>query len=326
MASWQLPVLPWPVVVSALAGVLLVLTPRGLPGRYWGLLGLLPLLLYTPQRPALGEAWFTLLDVGHGLAAVVRTRTHTLVFDTGPRYGDRFDAGSTAIVPFLRYHGIDRVDRLVISHGDSDHVGGLRSLRQALPVVDIFSGVAERVDGARPCQSGQHWRWDGVQFNLLHPQPGVRWPDNDGSCVLRVASGGGSVLIPGDIEVAGEDALLSSARTLLASDVLVAAHHGSRSSSQASFIDAVDPSLVLIPSGYRDRYGHPHAEVVARFATRAITVLSTAQVGAITVRLPASGPIVGPCVQRARVRHFWQWRPPAEKRLLGMADCRDDAE
>ena len=326
MATWQLPQLPWSVVAMALLGVLLLLAPRGLPGRWWGALGLLPLLLYQPPRPPPGEAWFTLLDVGHGLAAVVQTRAHTLIFDTGPRYGGSFDAGSTAIVPLLRRDGVDKVDVVVISHGDSDHMGGLRSLQRAVPLRRIISGVAGRIEGAEPCQAGQHWVWDGVRFDMLHPGRGAGWAGNDGSCVLRVASAVGSVLIPGDIEAAGEADVLRRLGAGLRSDVLVAAHHGSHSSSTAAFIDAVDPAYVLFPAGYRDRYGHPHADVLRRFRERSVKPLQTASDGAIRVRLPARGALPQPCAWRAGRRPFWQWRARVPGTALAWSECRDAAE
>ena len=325
LASWVVPVLPLGMVLVALAGVLLLLAPRGLPGRWLGLLGLVPVLLYAPPRPGQGEAWLTLLDVGHGLAAVVQTRDHALLFDTGPRYGPGFDAGGTVILPYLRGQGIRRLDTLIISHADADHVGGLAAVRRQMPVARLLSGVAGQIDDAQPCHAGQQWRWDGVAFELLHPAAGERWQGNNGSCVLRVSSRGGSALIPGDIEAAGEVALVQKQRSHLHASVLVAAHHGSRSSSIPAFIAAVDADTVLFPAGYRDRYGHPHAEVVARFARRGALRANTASLGAIRMRLGRTS-VTGPCVWRGSQPRYWQPPSVVSDSVLSWSDCREGAE
>ena len=328
LVSWQLPALPLWVVLVALAGVLLLLAPAGLPGRWLGLLGLLPVLLYAAPRPQPGAAWLTLLDVGHGLAVVVQTHGHTLLFDTGPRYGPGFDAGGTVILPYLRAQGIRHLDTVIVSHADADHVGGLASLRRGMPVQRLLSGVAERFDGAQACHAGQRWRWDGVLFELLHPAADGRWHGNDGSCVLRVSAGGGSALVPGDIEAGAENALVanySGQSERLAADVLVAAHHGSRTSSTAAFIAAVAADTVLFPVGYRDRYGHPHTEVVERFVSHAAQLADTASLGAIRLRLGRET-LTGPCAWRGSQRRYWRRPPPDRVGIRAWSDCLDDAE
>ena len=324
-ARWQLPLLPLSVVLTALAGTVLLLAPRGLPGRWLGLIGLLPLLLYTPPRPAQGEAWLTLLDVGHGLAAVVQTHEHALLFDTGPRYGPGFDAGGTVILPYLRGQGIARLDTLMVSHADADHIGGLASIRREMPVGRLLSGAAGQIDAAQACHSGQQWRWDGVLFEVLHPARGESWQGNDGSCVLRVSAAGASALMPGDIESAGELALLDHQLARLDVDALVAAHHGSRSSSTPAFLDAVSVETVLFPAGYRDRYGHPHKEVVERFAKRGIQQANTALLGALRLRLGRSL-LTGPCAWRGSSRRYWQ-QPLADRGgVLPWSGCLEGAE
>jgi competence protein ComEC len=325
-ASWHLPGLPAWIIAAALFGVLLLLAPKGLPGRRWGLVGLLPLILYVPPAPKEGEAWFTLLDVGHGLAAVVRTHRHVLLFDSGPYYSSRFDAGNAVIVPFLRENGIEQLDRVIISHGDSDHIGGLRSVRKAIPVNSLYSGVPGRVPDSRQCQAGQAWEWDGVQFTMLHPVDDDPLRGNDRSCVLRVATAGGSLLLSADIETPAEVALLGRMGERLASDVLVAPHHGSRSSSTDAFVSAVNPRFVLFPVGYRDRYHHPHDEVVERYRRRGIGAYRSPIAGAIGIHLGTAPPVRVPCRYRPGSRRYWHAVSEASDDVGAWSGCREGAE
>lgn len=292
---------------AACLGVLVMLAPRGLPARWLGAVLCLPLLVADAPRPAHGTAWFTLLDVGQGLAAVVRTRGHTLVYDTGPRYGEHFDTGAAVVVPFLRVRGVDRLDRLVISHGDNDHRGGAASVLEAYPAPDVVSADPERlaIGSARPCTAGEQWRWDGVDFAFLHPPADSGWaPGNDRSCVLQVRAGGQVLLLTGDIERAAEWRLLRTPQALPA-DVLVAPHHGSKTSSGADFIAAVDPSYVLFPVGYRNRWDFPRASVVARYQARGAMLLDTARDGAIGFRLGGAEALAPPSRHRHDHRRYW---------------------
>lgn len=274
-------------VAAAGFGVLWLLAPRGFPARWAGAVWLLPLFLLRPPAPAPGEVWFTLLDVDQGLAAVAQTARHTLVFDTGARYSASFDAGSTVVTPYLRYRGVSRLDTLIISHGDNDHIGGAASLLEAFPPNRVLSSVPERLQNAQHCFAGQNWRWDGVEFQILNPT-GADASGNNSSCVLKITSRYGSVLLPADIEADAERALLESGRNLRA-DVLILPHHGSKTSSTEEFIDAVNPGIALIPAGYRSRYRHPHPSVVARYRARAIPLLDSPTQGAIQIQLGANG-------------------------------------
>jgi competence protein ComEC len=288
-------------------GALLLLAPRGLPGRWLGLLLLLPLSLVRPPMPAVGEAEFTLLDVGQGLSAVVHTRQHTLVYDTGPAYPSGFNTGSAVVMPFLREAGISRIDTLVLTHGDRDHVGGFAGIKGSIPIGRILSGEPERVPRAEaePCVAGQSWVWDGVRFDMLHPSAAAALDGgNESSCVLRVASAAGSVLLTGDIGFPSEEELVASDRRRLASTILVAAHHGSAHSTSATFLDAVEPSYVLYATGYANRFGFPTAEVRARVAGRGAVELDTARAGAILFRLGRRA-LDGPRLYREEHRHLW---------------------
>jgi len=284
--------------------VLLLLAPRGVPARWLGLVWLLPMFLVRPALPESGAARVTLLDVGQGLAVVVQTAGHTLVYDTGARLSARFDAGRAVVVPFLRQAGVARVDTLIVSHGDNDHIGGSTSLLAAMPVTRVLSSVPERLANAEGCRNGQTWEWDGVRFVILHPQPESSLVGNNRSCVLRVESRFGTVLLPGDIAAKAERNLLLRAEKQLRADILVVPHHGSKTSSTENFLDTVHPRVALLPVGYRNRYHHPHPLVVARYRERNIALEDSASAGAITVELGQQGLQLKR--YRETQRRYWQ--------------------
>ncbi len=281
---------PW-AILAAVPGVLWLLAPRGFPARWAGAIWMLPMLLVRPQVPAPGELWLTLLDVGQGLAAVLRTANHTLVYDTGARFSASFDAGGAVVVPYLRAVGVRRIDALIVSHGDNDHRGGVDSLLRAYPVAHLLSSVREVTAGAsvRPCREGESWEWDGVHFTLLNPPRGYFSRHNNASCVLKVDSRYGSALLPGDIEARAEQRLVERYGWRLQAEVLVAPHHGSRNSSTEAFIAAVRPRHVLIPAGYRNRYRHPHPAVIARYRRAGSRLHGSAASGALELRFGSAG-------------------------------------
>jgi competence protein ComEC len=307
MALPQRPSWVWPV---AGAGVVLLLAPRGLPGRWLGALLLFPMFVLRAPEPPHGEAWFTLLDVGLGLAAVVRTRDGTLVYDTGPGFPSGFNTGSAVVAPFLAAQGVRRIERLVVSHADRDHAGGLVGLADRVAIDRIDSGEPGRLGfpGVEPCRAGEQWEWSGVSFRFLHPAD-ASFRGNDASCVLRLETGGRSILLTGDIEARVERRLARELGDLLASDVLVAGHHGSATSTHPEFLDAVAPGLVLFPSGYANQFGFPASVVRERIAVRGIPVLDTGLVGAIELRLGPNGTVGGPWAWRERAGRFWTHRP-----------------
>jgi len=305
------------VWLAAAAGVLLLLAPRGLPGRWLGLVMTLPLLLVRPPTPATGQAQIVLLDVGQGLAAVVRTASHTLVYDTGPSFPSGFNTGDAVIAPYLREVGVRRVDLLVASHADQDHAGGLRGLMVEIPVERVLSGEPDALNDwldpglqarVEPCRRGQRWVWDGVELSMLHPDRSG-YEGNDSSCVLRVRTGSASVLLTGDIAARVERALAEVPGQTIASSVLVAAHHGSATSTSAAFLDAVRPSLVLGSSGYANRFGFPAEAVRARVAARGIDWHDTADLGGIELSLMPSGEILGPIGYRQSADRLWRHQP-----------------
>jgi competence protein ComEC len=308
LPALALPIPPWFMVGAAFIGVITLLAPRGWPARALGLVWCLPLLAWTPARPAQGEVWLTLLDVGQGLATVVETENHVFVYDTGPRFGESFDTGEAVVEPFLRYQGWSRLDLLVVSHGDNDHIGGARSLTEAVPVARVLTGVPQKMSWMKtePCLRGEHWNWDGVRFEVLHPH--ANEATNDGSCVIRITGPGGAFLLTGDIEAPAEQALVASGEDLHAR-ILVVPHHGSKTSSTEPFLDAVSPEFALFPLGYRNRYRFPHPVVVERYESRRIQRLDSATSGAIMMRVKPSGDLEV-VSWRDVARHYWQ-RPVA---------------
>lgn len=312
-AHWQLPSPPGWAVIAAVVGVIWLLAPHGVPARWVGGIWLLPLALVRPDGIPMGEAHFALLDVGQGLAAVVQTRGHVLVFDAGPRFSSGFNTGEAAVAPYLRTRGAGHIDLLVVSHADNDHRGGVTGLVSQIPAHRIISSVPERLAplAAEPCRAGMRWEWDGVWFEILNPDTMVTRGGrqaNNRSCVLRVEAGGESVLLSGDIEEAAERALVRRGAAL-AADVLVVPHHGSRTSSSEAFLTAVAPQLALFPVGYRNRYGFPKPEVVARYRRRGVRLLDTARHGAIEIHLGGGGGIGRVETYRQRATRYWHYRP-----------------
>lgn len=289
-----------------LIGAAILILPRGIPGRWLGLMWMLPLLVPSAPRLQDGEFRLTVLDVGQGLAAVVRTRDHVLLYDTGPRFGPEFSAGSAVILPYLRYAGSARLDLLMVSHGDSDHAGGLPEILDGIETARVVAGMPEETPvAAGPCLAGQRWRWDGVDFEILHPGPaGAR--GNNRSCVLRVGNGTRAALLTGDIEFAAEAQLVAAAADRLHAQVLVAPHHGSRTSSSLPFIAAVRPDVVVFSAGYRNRFGFPKQDIIARYQQHGARILDTARSGAIDIHLDRAG--ISIHGHRQQQRRFWHSR------------------
>ncbi|MFM8331153.1 MAG: DNA internalization-related competence protein ComEC/Rec2 [Candidatus Methylumidiphilus sp.] len=302
-AQWNHAAPPLWALPLALVGAVLLLAPRGIPARGLGLVLLIPALTLRPVLPEPGHFRLTLLDVGQGLAAVVQTAGHTLVFDTGPRFSKSFDTGAAVVEPFLRQQGVERIDWLVVSHGDNDHIGGADSLLKKFSIGQIHTSVPAELPGAVACQAGQTVVWDGVRFDMLAPISRLA-KENDNSCVLRVSAPSGSALLTGDIEWAGEQLLLARYGVGLKSDILIAPHHGSKTSSSADFLAQVRPDIVLIPVGYLNRFHFPHPEVLRRFHALPANVLDSAQAGAITVE-PGVSP---PQAYRQTHGHYWNAR------------------
>ncbi|RQZ36067.1 DNA internalization-related competence protein ComEC/Rec2 [Burkholderia sp. Bp9090] len=309
----------WPVLMLACIGVAWVLMPRGWPLRWAAPITWLPLLVPAPDKPPPGGFRLTVLDVGQGASVLVETARRTLLFDAGPG-PESTHAGQRIVAPSLRSRGIRTVDTLVLSHADADHAGGAAAVYAAVDVRQLLAGIAPRhrlwrdaqaagVTDRLPCAAGQRWSWDGVVFTMLWPpRMAGAGPSNEQSCVLRIDAVGTSALLTGDIEARAERRLVADARDALAAQILVVPHHGSRTSSVEPFLDSVGPRVAVFPVGYRNRFGHPHRTVLARYEARGIPLPRTDRDGAVRFDVaPADG---GFAFERYRdaQRRYWMDR------------------
>lgn len=312
---------------GALVGVAVLLSPMTWRLRLLGLAWLAPLLMPPSSAPPADGLDLHVLDVGQGLAVVVRTHSHSLLFDAGPSWSNGNDAGASIVVPMLHRQGIAQIEKVLISHHHLDHAGGLIGVLRAMPAAHVMGDHGYLKFDSEPCKTGQHWRWDEYDLQILHPSDSTgdvgsensrrtasrgRFTHgansgNDGSCVLRISGPGGSVLLPADIEVRTEEKLLSRSRDTLRSDVLLVPHHGSRTSSTRPFLLAVQPTLAINSSGHRNRFSLPAADVVARYRALNIPFLDTACNGALHVQLRAGRPPQVSHWRQTQLR-FWHTR------------------
>ncbi len=306
-AHWYLPQLHPLALLLAVLGAAWMFLPRGVPLRWLGALLFLPMLLppLTPLPCGAFQVW--VLDVGQGLAVLVRTREHALVYDTGARYPSGFDLGAAVVVPSVHALGISKLDMLMITHADNDHAGGAVAVATAFPEARRLGGEPTRMRmPTAACVAGQAWNWDGVALRVLSPPADATGgKGNDHSCVLLVQGRGGRMLLTGDISARVEPQLAIDLPPG-ASPVLLVPHHGSKTSSGAAFLAAVHPPFALVSAGWRNRFGHPAAQVVARYAEADVPLLNTAKEGALAVDFPVDGP---PQVQpgwRAQRSRYWR--------------------
>lgn len=304
----------WTVPIAMFA-ILWMLLPRGFPARGLGLFALLPIFLALPPAPPSGALWLTVLDVGQGLAVVARTEHHALLYDTGPGFNADSDSGNRVILPYLRGAGIRRLDGMVVSHNDLDHSGGAISVLDGVPVAWLESSLPNNspiFDYARQtsrCIAGESWQWDGVRFDMLHPTQASyedeSLKDNDRSCVLKITSRYGSALLPADIERGAEQELLDRIPLVLPSHVLIAPHHGSKTSSTEEFIRQVNPAVTIFTAGYRNRYGHPKQEIVNRYEALGSELYRSDQSGAIDLRFENESGFETTTYRQQHHRYWW---------------------
>ena len=284
---WQPPSAPiWALMLAAVGAALLFFRPP-FPARFTAVLWFLPLLFFQPEKLGHGAFKYTMLEVGHGLASVVETQNHTLVYDTGPKFNGGMDAGKTVVVPYLKSRGIRNIDKLIISHEHSDHAGGYRAIDSVFNIDHFLAGVPDKIDGApllaEKCLGGQKWLWDGVRFEILWPLNHDFAKGNNASCVLKISSRFGSLLLTGDIEGPAERMMVARHGERLAADILQVPHQGSKTSSTTTFLSRVKPKLALLSSGYLNQFGHPHQVISERYALRQIPLIDTAHSGALTI-------------------------------------------
>jgi len=315
IAVWTAPAPPPWVFCWALFGTVWMLAPRGWPVRWLGIVTWVPLLAAVPSQPPDGAFRVLAFDVGQGMALLVETGGHRLLYDTGPAYTPESNGGNRVIAPYLRARGITALDAMVVSHADADHAGGalsvMENVRAAWTLSSLPSG--HPIVRASPlhtrCEAGQAWTWDGVRFEVLHPAAASyankALKNNGRSCVLKISAGGRAMLLAGDIEAAQEAELLGRAAGRLAADVLLAPHHGSGTSSTLAFLAAVRPGYAIFQVGYRNRYHHPQAQVYQRYGSLGADRLRTDESGALT--LDFNGRL---SVERYRESHPRYWRKP----------------
>lgn len=304
-------------VVAGMLGVLLILLPRGFPARWLGFLLLLPMFFNTPEPPATGTLRLIIFDVGQGLAVAAQTRHHTLLYDAGPDFSDDADSGNRILIPALRASGINQLDGLMLTHDDTDHTGGAASVMQGMPIGWLSSSLTDghaltqlAADNRR-CTDGQSWQWDGVSFEILHPDATsyavAKIRDNNRGCVLRISTGNQHILLTADIEKESEQRLLKEHAGELPAALLVVPHHGSKTSSTDGFISAVSPNYAVFTVGYRNRFGHPKQEVLQRYAGSGAQLLRSDEDGAIMVEMNAQGLQVES--YRKSHRRYWMHSP-----------------
>ena len=318
MATWQQAAPPsWTIAVSIL-GVLWLMLPRGFPQRWLGGLLILPMLFVKPAQLEQGEMQVTVLDVGQGLSVVVKTAAHMMVYDTGRKYNDENDAGSQIVLPYLRSQGVKQLNAMVISHDDSDHSGGAASLLAQMPIGWVASSYAmpdnqnaiakQSVQKQLKCYSGQRWVWDAVKFEVLYPQvesyQDAAFKDNNRSCVIKVTSRFGSLLLTGDIEAQAEQILLENQAEKLRSDVMIAPHHGSKTSSTDALIQATNAKQVIFTVGYLNRFKHPKPEVMKRYEANGAVLYRSDVDGAVIIDFTEEDPLKIN-TWRALHRQYW---------------------
>ena len=326
VSGWSLP--SWSQslwqLVGFLVATILLLLPRGMPARYLAILLLAGVTVSARYPDSEAPLTIAVLDVGQGLAIVVTTPRHTLVYDTGPAFSDRFNAGSGIVTPYLKQIGRAEIDTLVVSHGDSDHAGGLSGLLEHYQPGRIIAGeqlVPHKVHGVRPCGKGQAWEWDGVKFQVLWPErrdfsgkghgkgsgKGYgKGHSNNRSCVLLISYHNQHILLPGDIERVAESRLLREGAFagLPRLTLLVAPHHGSNTSSSRAFLQALKPGHVVFSAGYKHHFGHPHPKVMARYQMLGTQQWQTALSGALVFRWHEQGELAI-SETRHKSRRYW---------------------
>jgi competence protein ComEC len=306
-ASWAAYTVPalagltWLTIVLPIAWVVF---PPGWPGRYIAWLGVVAVLLQEPRRPEAGCVALDVLDVGHGLAVVVRTNHHAMLYDTGPSYRGGGSSAESVVLPFLRNAGIGAIDRMVVSHADLDHAGGVAAIVAGTSVGRILSGEALTSADSMSCRSGQHWTRDGIEFSVLHPPPDSEFDGNNRSCVVLIEAGQYRVLLSGDIERPAEYLLVREG-LLPPVDVVLVPHHGSRTSSSKPFVQALSPSVAIVSASFGNHWGFPKEDIVARWEAVGARVLSTATSGAIGLHMCADTGVVSITQYRVENRRIW---------------------
>lgn len=293
-------------VATVLLPAVYVVFPAGWPGRKLAWIAIAAVLLYRPPAPPPGCLDFHVLDVGQGLAVVLRAGNHTELFDTGPSFRGGGSTADLVVIPFLESLGIGKLDTLIVSHADQDHAGGVGAIASRFAIGRTFVGETIGARGLEqiPCSTASTWTSGGARFQFLHPPPDVAWKGNNASCVLEVTIGDRKILLTGDIESPVEATLVANA-SIGPVDTVVVPHHGSRTSSSPEFVARLRPALAIVSAGFDNRWGFPKSDVVRRWEHGGARLLETATSGAIGQRLCVDGGVSGPTQARPDSRKYW---------------------
>ncbi|MBA3660507.1 MAG: DNA internalization-related competence protein ComEC/Rec2 [Gammaproteobacteria bacterium] len=306
-ASYDIALPDFTLVILLVIGMIALLLPRGMPGKWLTILFFLPCIFHEPTTPSKASYWLTILDVGQGLSIVVQTQNHTLLYDAGPRYNAEADLGERVVYPYLIQAHVKHLDKVVVSHGDNDHSGGIVSVLKHFNPTDLVTSVPAKLKPmpARLCLAGEKWTWDGVHFSFLYPTQDQLDLGNNSSCVLKIENEFCTSLLTGDIEKLAEQSLLKHQSGQLPAMQLVAPHHGSKTSGLHAFIETVHPKYVIYATGYRNQYHFPHPSVTAYYDKIGALQLNTANSGAITFRCDPTNRGLKP--EQYRLLHHRYW-------------------
>ncbi|TLU67623.1 DNA internalization-related competence protein ComEC/Rec2 [Thalassotalea litorea] len=274
-------------------------------GLYQGSLG------QELKKHSMSDWTINVLDIGHGLSVVIERNGRAMVYDTGASYGRGQSLAQSVVHPFLRTQGLANPDYLVVSHSDNDHAGGLSYFLKQLPPEKLVANIrAKELLGQHhprqgteliinPCLQNSMWEWQQLTVTVLWPKE-WRWQENEDSCVLLVTDGRHNLLLTGDIPSAVETTLIPRLKGINI-DILIAPHHGSKSSSSQAFIDAIRPQQVIFSTGYLNRWNMPSDTVTSRYQNVGARMHNTADSGMIKMTVTD---------QKVFVSHYRQQMAP----------------
>lgn len=286
-----------------LIGSLILLLPKKVPGKHLAIFCFLPIFFPHLVNLNNGEVDFYVLDVGQGLSTLIKTKNHTVLYDTGPKiYNSNFEAGSKIILPFLQTLRIKKLDKVIVSHADLDHAGGYNAIRDNIAISETLTSQPRllKFPNIKRCQKGQKFIYDDVKFEFLHPNNDLYKAKNDNSCVLKVTASNKIILLPGDITKIVEKSMVKEANygtkiDYLKADIIVAPHHGSKNSSSINFVNAVYPKYAVFSAGFANKYGHPHRQAVDLYKKKGATLINIEECGTLSINIKMSGDIIKNC-------------------------------
>jgi len=313
--KWSFSIQPgWALLCLVLFAVVMLM-PAVVPKRWLAIPLLLPSFFPQLKRPPEGSVDITVLDVGQGLSILVQTQRHQLLYDTGAASLSGFTMVNAAVIPVLKKHNIQKLDKVILSHADNDHAGGYAELRRQVTIDQTLAGFHA---GLPYCLKGHRWMWDGVQFEIFSPYNLHPYLGNNSSCVLRISTAEHSMLITGDIESPVEYRLVQQAAKWLQSDILVVPHHGSRTSSSSTFLEAVHPRLAVNSSAYTNHFGHPASDIKRRYQQHGIPFIDTQTHGMIHIRLSQNSHIDCHLESRKRIWRVAERQPQKSPHNCGL--------